>query len=168
MTGRSAPLDHRFGISGYDGGCEPEPDFIRPRTALNDMIEPTDRHDPIERSDPHDATEPTDRNDPTEPMDSTEPLEPIDSTESSDHSDHLEVLPTIGTAAMLGRDHVGDQESPLRWLTDRRVSRRFRGAFGRLGRGLRTSPNVPSGVRAGPSLDRRTERHEGLPARSAL
>ena len=53
-------------------------------------------------------------------------------------------------------------------LTNRGVSRLFRGAFGRLGRGLRTSPNVPLGVHAGPSLDRRTGRHEGLRGQPAL
>jgi hypothetical protein len=59
----------------------PAPELIVRQRALNDMIEPTDRHEPIENSDPHDAIEPIDRHEPTEPTDNTEPLEPIDSTE---------------------------------------------------------------------------------------
>ncbi len=62
--------------------------------AMNDMIEPIDRHELMDKSEPAEAIEPTERIEPTEPTDSAEPLEPIDNTESSDHNDHLE-LPEV-------------------------------------------------------------------------
>jgi hypothetical protein len=67
------------------------PASITPRTALNDMIETSDRHEAIENAEPADPIEPIERTEPTEPIDRTERLHPIDSSESWDHSDHLEL-----------------------------------------------------------------------------
>ncbi len=76
-------------LPGQGDYREPPVLMMRHR-ALNDMIEPIDRHESIDRSDAHDAIEPTDRIEPTEPTDSTDPLEPTDSTEPLEPTDSTE------------------------------------------------------------------------------